>query len=155
MLARAAAWFDGSPSRAERICGGTFHAIAHKIIRQHAESFSLPPQFTILDQGDATDLLDVLRPDHGLDHTGQLAPRAAACADIYTRCVNTGRPVSEVVTASFPWCAPFTGQLAGLFRAYTARKRAGNLLDFDDLLLLWQAARRGAPPVLRSRHPGP
>ena len=151
MLARAAAWFDGSFKGAERICGGTFHAIAHKIIRQHAESFSLPPQFTILDQGDATDLLDVLRPDHGLDHTGQRAPRAAVCADIYTRCVNTGRPVSEVVTASFPWCVPFTGQLAGLFRAYTARKRAGNLLDFDDLLLLWQAALADpvAGPVLR------
>ena len=151
MLARAAAWFDGSPQGAERICGGTFHAIAHRIIRQHAESFSLPPQFTILDQGDATDLLDVLRPDHGFDNTGQRAPRAAVCADIYTRCVNTGRPVSEVVTASFPWCVPFTGQLAGLFRAYTARKRAGNLLDFDDLLLLWQAALADpvAGPVLR------
>ena len=151
MLARAAAWFDGSPQGAERICGGTFHAIAHKIIRQHAESFSLPPQFTILDQGDATDLLDVLRPDHGFDNTGQRAPRAAVCADIYTRCVNTGRPVSEVATASFPWCVPFTGQLAGLFRAYTARKRARNLLDFDDLLLLWQAALADpvAGPVLR------
>src|SRR5689334_11159397 len=148
MLARAAAWFDGSSGR---ICGGTFHAIAHKIIRQHAESFSLPPQFTILDQGDATDLLDVLRPDHGLDGTGPRAPRAAACADIYTRCVNTGRPVSEVVTAGFPWCKPFTAQLAALFRAYTARKRARHLLDFDDLLLLWQAALAdpAAGPVLR------
>src|SRR3984957_14288300 len=113
MLARAAAGADGSGGR---ICGGTFHAIAHKIIRQHAESFSLPPQFTILDPGDAVDILDALRPDHGLAATGQRAPRAAACADIYTRCVNTGRPVSEVVTASFPWCTPFTGQLAGLFR---------------------------------------
>ena len=154
MLARAAAWFDGSlegGGGSGRICGGTFHAIAHKIIRQHAESFSLPPQFTILDQGDATDLLDVLRPDHGLDGTGQRAPRAAACADIYTRCVNTGRPVSEVVTAGFPWCKPFTAQLAALFRAYTARKRARNLLDFDDLLLLWQAALAdpAAGPVLR------
>jgi DNA helicase-2/ATP-dependent DNA helicase PcrA len=148
MLARAAARFDGSSGR---ICGGTFHAIAHKIIRQHAESFSLPPQFTILDQGDATDLMDVLRPDHGLDNTGQRAPRAAACADIYTRCVNTARPVSEVVTASYPWCKPFTGQLAALFRDYTARKRARNLLDFDDLLLLWQAALADpvAGPVLR------
>jgi DNA helicase II / ATP-dependent DNA helicase PcrA len=153
MLARAAAGSDGAGSddAGGRICGGTFHAIAHKIIRQHAESFSLPPQFTILDPGDTVDLLDVLRPDHGLADTGQRAPRAAACADIYTRCVNTGRPVSEVVTASFPWCAPFTSQLAGLFRAYTAGKRARNLLDFDDLLLLWQAALADpvAGPVLR------
>ena len=65
--------------------------------------------------------------------------------------MNTGRPVSEVVTASFPWCKPFTGQLADLFRAYTARKRARHLLDFDDLLLLWQAALADpvAGPVLR------
>jgi DNA helicase-2/ATP-dependent DNA helicase PcrA len=142
---------NGRNGRAERICGGTFHAIAHAIIRQHAESFSLPPQFTILDQADTADILDVLRPDHGLGETGQRAPRAAACAEIYTRCVNTGRPVSEVVTASFPWCAPFTSQLADLFRGYTARKRARHLLDFDDLLLLWQAALADpvAGPVLR------
>jgi DNA helicase-2/ATP-dependent DNA helicase PcrA len=148
MLARAASAGAGS---AGRICGGTFHAIAHKIIRQHAESFSLPPQFTILDQADAADLMDVLRPDYGLADPGQRAPRAATCADIYSRCVNTGRPVSEVVTGSFPWCVPFTGHLADLFRAYTARKRARHLVDFDDLLLLWQAALAdpAAGPVLR------
>ena len=142
---------NGSAVGPERIYGGTFHAIAHKIIRQHAESFSLPPQFTILDQSDTTDLLDVLRPDHGLAESGQRAPRAATCADIYTRCVNTGRPVSEVLAGSFPWCVPFTSQLADLFRAYTARKRARHLVDFDDLLLLWQAALadQAAGPVLR------
>ncbi|MGH3151798.1 MAG: ATP-dependent helicase, partial [Streptosporangiaceae bacterium] len=149
MLARAAA--GGGSTAAGRICGGTFHAIAHKIIRRHAESFSLPPQFTIIDPGDATDILDALRPDHGLAEAGQRTPRAGACADIYTRCVNTGRGVSEVVTASYPWCSPFTSQLAGLFRAYTARKRDRHLLDFDDLLLLWQAALAdpAAGPVLR------
>jgi DNA helicase II / ATP-dependent DNA helicase PcrA len=148
MLARAAAVGQGS---AERMYGGTFHAIAHKIIRQHAESFSLPPQFTILDQADTADLLDVLRSEHGLAETGQRAPRAATCADIYTRCVNTGRPISEVVKASFPWCVPFTSQLADLFRDYTARKRSRHLVDFDDLLLLWQAALAdpAAGPVLR------
>lgn len=153
MLARAGAASAGA-SRDEadgKIWGGTFHAIAHKIIRRHAESFSLSPQFTILDPGDTTDILDVLRPGHGLAGTGQRTPRAATCADIYTRCVNTRRPVSEVVTAGYPWCAPFTGELAGLFRAYTARKRERHLLDFDDLLLLWQAALAdpAAGPVLR------
>ena len=151
MLARAASGASSTGGSSGRICGGTFHAIAHKIIRQHAESFSLPPQFTILDQSDAAEVLDVLRPDHGLAEGGQRSPRAATCADIYTRCVNTGRPVSEVVTASFPWCVPFTAELASLFRAYTARKRGRHLLDFDDLLLLWQAALADAAagPVLR------
>ena len=93
----------------------------------------------------------MLRPDHGLAEAGQRAPRAAACAEIYTRCVNTGRPVSEVVAAHFPWCVPFTTELADLFRAYGALKRSRHFLDFDDLLLLWQAALadQRAGPVLR------
>ena len=41
MLSRAAA---GARPAGGPITGGTFHAIAHRIIRQHAESFSLPPR---------------------------------------------------------------------------------------------------------------
>src|ERR1700684_1701906 len=43
MLARARA--AGAPG-AERIWGGPFHAIAHRIVRAHAESFALPPEFS-------------------------------------------------------------------------------------------------------------
>jgi DNA helicase-2/ATP-dependent DNA helicase PcrA len=131
----------GTPRTAdERICGGTFHAIAHRIIRAHAESFSLPPEFSVIDPADVADVLDVLRADHGLVGTERRAPRAAVCADIYTRCVNTQTTIADVVAASFPWCRDFTGQLAGLFRAYVAHKRSHALVDFDDLLLLWRAA---------------
>jgi DNA helicase II / ATP-dependent DNA helicase PcrA len=136
-----------------RITGGTFHAIAHRIIRQHAESFSLPPQFTVIDPSDVTDLMDAGRADHGLASTGtgRRAPRAAACAEIYTRCVNTQVSVAEVVRADFPWCTDYTGQLAELFRGFVAHKRSHGLVDFDDLLLLWRAALAdpAAGPVLR------
>jgi DNA helicase II / ATP-dependent DNA helicase PcrA len=135
----------------ERICGGTFHAIAHRIIRAHAESFSLPPEFSVIDPADVADVLDALRTDHGLVGTERRAPRAGVCADIYTRCVNTQTTVAEIVASSFPWCRDFTGQLAGLFRAYVAHKRSHALVDFDDLLLLWRAALAdpAAGPALR------
>ncbi|HLQ57257.1 MAG TPA: ATP-dependent helicase [Streptosporangiaceae bacterium] len=135
----------------ERICGGTFHAIAHRIIRAHAESFSLPPEFSVIDPADVADVLDTLRADHDLVGTRRRAPRAAVCADIYTRCVNTHTAVADVVHSTFPWCADFTGQLSGLFRDYVAHKRRHGLVDFDDLLLLWQAALTdpAAGPVLR------
>jgi DNA helicase-2/ATP-dependent DNA helicase PcrA len=136
---------------AARVKGGTFHAIAHRIIRQHAEAFSLPPQFTVIDPGDVTDLFDVLRGNHGLISSERRTPRAAACADIYTRCVNTQRPVAEVVRAGFPWCTSFATQLSEMFQAYVAHKRGHGLVDFDDLLLLWRAALAdsAAGPVLR------
>ena len=137
MLARVA---PQVPAAGDRVCGGTFHAIAHRIIRAHAESFSLPPEFSVLDPPDVSDLLDVLRGDHDLVGTGRRAPRAAVCADIYTRCVNTHSAVAEVVRGGFPWCTDFTEQLAALFRGYVAHKRSHGLVDFDDLLLLWRAA---------------
>jgi DNA helicase-2/ATP-dependent DNA helicase PcrA len=148
MIARAGA---ETASAAERICGGTFHSIAHRIIRAHAESFSLPPAFSVIDPADVTDILDSLRADHDLVSSERRAPRAPACADIYTRCVNTRTPVEEMVRASFPWCTGFTAQLSALFRAYVAHKRRHALVDFDDLLLLWRAALADpkAGPALR------
>jgi DNA helicase-2/ATP-dependent DNA helicase PcrA len=148
MLSRAV---PGARPAGGRITGGTFHAIAHRIIREHAEAFSLPPEFTVIDPADMTDLLDARRADHGLVGTQRRTPRAAACADIYTRCVNTQRTVAEVVRRGFPWCTDYTEQLAELFRSYVAHKRSHGLVDFDDLLLLWRAALSdpAAGPVLR------
>jgi DNA helicase II / ATP-dependent DNA helicase PcrA len=135
----------------ERICGGTFHAVAHRIIRAHAESFSLPPAFSVIDPADVADVLDTLRADHDLVGTRRRAPRAAVCADIYTRCVNTHTAIADVTASHFPWCTDFTGQLSGLFRDYVAHKRRHGLVDFDDLLLLWRAALAdvAAGPALR------
>ncbi len=148
MLARAAA---RAVTADERICGGTFHAIAHRVIREHAEAFSLPPEFSVIDPADVGDLLDVLRLEHGLVGTERRAPRAGVCADIYTRCVNTQTPVRDVVLRDFPWCGDFTSQLAEMFRGYVTHKRRHGLVDFDDLLLLWRAALADpeAGPVLR------
>ncbi|HEY7430647.1 MAG TPA: ATP-dependent helicase [Streptosporangiaceae bacterium] len=153
MLARARPRNQGVPGRSagDRICGGTFHALAHRVIREHAEAFSLPPEFTVIDPPDVTDLLDSMREEHGLVGTQRRAPRAAVCADIYTRCVNTQTAIPELVLADFPWCNDYTGQLAALFSGYVAHKRKHGLVDFDDLLLLWRAALADpdAGPVLR------
>jgi DNA helicase-2/ATP-dependent DNA helicase PcrA len=148
MLSRAA---PRARAASGRITGGTFHAIAHRIIRQQAESFSLPPEFTVIDPADMADLLDARRTDHGLAGTQRRAPRAAVCADIYTRCVNTQMTVADVVRRGFPWCAEYASQLAELFRGYVVHKRSHALVDFDDLLLLWRAALAdpAAGPVLR------
>jgi superfamily I DNA/RNA helicase len=148
IMARVA---PANAAASERICGGTFHAIAHRIIREHAESFALPPEFSVLDPADVTDLMDRLRAEHDLVGTARRAPRAAVCADIYTRCVNTRTTVAEVVQAGFPWCTDFTPALSGLFRGYVAHKRQHGLVDFDDLLLLWRAALadEAAGPALR------
>jgi DNA helicase II / ATP-dependent DNA helicase PcrA len=150
MLARAQP-ADASP--ANRMTGGTFHAVAHRIIRAHAEAFALPPEFSVIDPADVSDVMDTLRDANGLVGTnaGRRTPRAATCAEIYSRCVSTSTQLADVLTEGYPWCVPFTSQLAGLFTAFVAYKRQHGLVDFDDLLLLWRAALADttAGPVLR------
>jgi DNA helicase-2/ATP-dependent DNA helicase PcrA len=138
MLARATALIGAAPGT-RRPWGGTFHAIAHRFVSGYAESLGLPTGFTVLDPAEATDVLDLLRGGCGLTGTAVRLPRSATLIEAYSRCVNTQRPLSEVLAADYPWCEPHLGAIAELFRAYVARKRAGALLDFDDLLLHWRA----------------
>jgi DNA helicase II / ATP-dependent DNA helicase PcrA len=138
MLARAAALCgDGAASR--RMWGGTFHAVAHRLISEHASALGLA-EVTVLDPADVVDLIEILRDEHGLAAASGAArsPRAATIADVYTRAVNTGRPARDVVSTDFPWSEPHVEQVLEVLKAYVARKRQRGLLDFDDLLLYWR-----------------
>jgi DNA helicase-2/ATP-dependent DNA helicase PcrA len=141
MLARAAALCpdrDGT----RRVWGGTFHAIAHRLIAEHAGQLGLA-EVSVIDPSDVVDLIDLLRDEHGLSaesaaDTGRL-PRAATLAEIYSRSVNTGRPAREVISTDYPWCDPHADRIMALLKDFVARKRSRALLDFDDLLLAWRA----------------
>jgi DNA helicase-2/ATP-dependent DNA helicase PcrA len=148
MLARAVSLIGDLPGR-RRPRGGTFHSVAHAFVSAYAGRLGLPDAFGVLDPGDAADVMDLLRADVGLSGTSSRAPRAATLVELYSRCVNTGRPLSEVVATDFPWCEPHRDALVELFRSFTERKRRHGLLDFDDLLLYWRALlideQTGAP----------
>jgi DNA helicase-2/ATP-dependent DNA helicase PcrA len=141
MLARAAV-LCGDRRAAGKLWGGTFHAVAHRLVSQYREALALPGEFSVLDQADACDLMDLLRHGHGLAGTSARFPRADTLVDAYSRAVNTGRPARDVITTEFPWCEPHIDRMLDLFRDYMARKRAGALLDFDDLLLAWRSLLR-------------
>ncbi|HEY3629678.1 MAG TPA: ATP-dependent helicase [Jatrophihabitantaceae bacterium] len=138
MLARAAT-LCGDRRAAGKLWGGTFHAVAHRLVSQYREPLGLPAEFSVLDQADAGDLMDLLRHDHDLAGSAQRFPRADTLVDAYSRSVNTGRPARDVIATEFPWCEPHTDRMLELFRDYMARKRSGGLLDFDDLLIAWRS----------------
>ena len=121
------------------VLGGTFHSVAHRFVRMHAASVGLAPGFAVLDPGDAADLLDLIREEHGHAQSQRRFPRKSTLLDIYSRTVNFQRPLSEVVSEAFPWCEEHVEEMATLFKTYTARKRSLGVLDLDDLLLYWRA----------------
>ena len=121
-----------------RIWGGTFHAIANRLLRLHARPLGLGETFTVLDRSDAEDLLNDVRSDLALDKGDVRFPRKGTCLSIYSRCVNAQEPVEAVLKAHFPWCMAYPDALKTVFKAYAQRKQDQNTLDYDDLLLYWK-----------------
>jgi DNA helicase-2/ATP-dependent DNA helicase PcrA len=137
MVSRAAA-LCGDSSSARRVLGGTFHAIAHRLVVEHADALGLGA-VSILDPGDVIDLLDLMREEFGLTGTSVRLPPSQALADICSRAVNTHRPARAVIAADFPQYEHCTEQILPLLGEFMARKRSAGLLDFDDLLIAWRA----------------
>jgi DNA helicase-2/ATP-dependent DNA helicase PcrA len=124
---------------ARGVVGGTFHSVAHNVVRQHAAALGLPSGFGLLDAGDAADVLDLLREEHGHAQSRTRFPKKGTLLDIYSRTVNSERRLSEVIPEHFPWCEDHAEAIGTLFRSYTARKRSLGVIDLDDLLLYWRA----------------
>jgi DNA helicase-2/ATP-dependent DNA helicase PcrA len=149
MLSRAARYT--TREAAGQVWGGTFHAVANRVLRLHGRRLGLDQGFTVMDQGDAASLMGLVRHEvlanlgDGNQH-GPRFPRAQTLTEIYSRVVNTGASLSIVLETSFPWCRPGASAMPAIFAAYVARKREQHLLDFDDLLLCWRALE-GRPPM--------
>ncbi len=125
---------------ASRVWGGTFHATANRLLRQFGRRIELPQDFTILDQGDAEDLMNLVRTEIVGRQKHTRFPRKGACLAIYSRCVNARMQLGDVLANDYPWCVDWEEQLAELFDLYVRRKQESNALDYDDLLLYWNAA---------------
>jgi DNA helicase II / ATP-dependent DNA helicase PcrA len=138
MLQRARALVP-IPSGSAGVVGGTFHSVAHRFVRLHAASVGLAPGFAVLDAGDAADVLDLIREEHGHAQRKRRFPKKSTLLDIYSRTVNAQRALSEVIAEAFPWCEDHVEDIAAVLKAYTARKRALGVIDLDDLLLYWRA----------------
>src|SRR2546421_482259 len=63
LVERARALGQRVAPRAGRVLGGTFHSVAHQLVRLHASSLGLDSGFGVLDAGDAADLLDFVREE--------------------------------------------------------------------------------------------
>ena len=121
-----------------RVWGGTFHAVANRLLRIYGRALDLTPDFTVMDQADAADLMNLIRNELGLSKKERRFPRKMTLVKIYSHTVNAEMPLSKVVERYFPWCEGELEPLSEIFNRYTQRKRASHVLDYDDLLLCWR-----------------
>jgi len=116
---------------------GTFHSVGARLLREYAELIGLAPAFTINDREDSADLMNLVRHELGLSAKERRFPAKSTCFAIYSRVVNTGASLGQVLDSAFPWCREWEADLRMLFAAYVDAKQKQSVLDYDDLLLYW------------------
>ena len=133
MLARVG---DLIGARSQRVCGGTFHSVANLLLRRYGRSIGVEPGFTILDRGDAEDLIALMRAQLGLNEKDKRFPRKGTIMEMLSKCENTLRNLDEIILEEFGHFADHVEDLGRLQKAYQAAKRQKQLLDYDDLLVM-------------------
>jgi DNA helicase-2/ATP-dependent DNA helicase PcrA len=144
MLTRAERLVGGT-SRA--VHGGTFHATGHRLIRRFGGAAGVPKDFSIMDQGDAEDLVQLSRAQLGYSQTHRRFPKKETLHYVYSRHINTEIPVAEIVRDEFPQFTEYLDDFSRIFTHYLERKQERNLVDYDDLLLFWATMLEASPEL--------
>jgi len=109
---------------------GTFHSVAAKMLRRHAELVGLQSNYTIIDTDDQLRLLKQLIQAEGLDEKRWPARQLAGLID---RWKNRGLGPADLDAAENEAYANGKGQ--HFYRLYQDRLKTLNACDFGDLLL--------------------
>jgi DNA helicase-2/ATP-dependent DNA helicase PcrA len=131
MLARAAALAD---ARCQRVSGGTFHSISHSVLRRFPEQANLNRAFTVLDQSDTEDLIDLLRRQMRLTRNRHF-PRKRTIGAIFSMMINKVIPMKKVLSQNYPQFVDERRELEALFKSFEGYKRTRHMLTYDDLLV--------------------
>jgi DNA helicase-2/ATP-dependent DNA helicase PcrA len=124
---------------------GTFHSVAARMLRAHAELVGLKSNFTILDTDDQLRVMKQLIAASGLDEKRWPARQLAGLID---RWKNRGWTPKQVDAGEAESFGPGRGR--ELYAAYQQRLKTLNACDFGDLLLHMLVILRTHTDVLES-----
>lgn len=132
MMSRASVLLD---HRCSKINGGTFHSFANLTLRKYAKAIGIDSTFTILDQGDSEDVINLIRGQLNLGQDKKRFPNKQTIYKVLSLSVNTGRTIEEILNEDYPHFAEYSDKFKDIFKVFTQYKRKNNLLDYDDLLI--------------------
>ena len=136
MLTRAAALAD---ARCQRVSGGTFHSLGHSVLRKFADEAGVAKNFTVLDQSDTEDLIDLLRRQIRLTKA-QHFPRKRTIGAMFSMMVNKVLSLKQVLNQHYPQFVDERSNLETLFKTFEEFKRSRHMLTYDDLLVRFREA---------------
>jgi len=120
---------------------GTFHGLAHRLLRAHWQDAGLPQGFQILDADDQIRLIKRLLRDQGLDDS-RWPPRQAQWF------INAQKDEGRRAVHLDDGGDPFQRQMMAIYAAYEEACRRAGLVDFAELLLRAHELWRDRPEIL-------
>ena len=117
--------------------GGTFHSIGNRILRKHADRLGYKSDFTILDREDSKDLVQACIDASKVEVNEVRFPKAEMLADMFSMAVNTNQRIHTILETNYHAFAGMGDVITEIQAAFQERKRQNNVMDFDDLLVLW------------------
>ena len=120
-----------------RLWGGTFHHLAHRVLRAHARRLGYENNFVIIDADDAKQFLNRCIAAK-VKNSGTRFPRGDVLRDIISYARNTDQRLEDVIPERFPYLEDFLEAMTVVAAHYGSEKKRLNVMDFDDLLLNWR-----------------
>jgi DNA helicase-2/ATP-dependent DNA helicase PcrA len=131
-----------------RLWGGTFHHIAHRILRASGHLLGYERNFTIMDSEDARQLMNTCISEARIDPKADKFPKGDILRDILSLAANTESPPEEIVFGRYPFFHHRMEEIQNVIARYIQKKRTLNVMDFDDLLLNCRKLLADHEPVL-------
>jgi len=135
MLERAAALAD---PRCRSVSGGTFHSLAHRVLREHGGLLGFDPAFTVLDRSDMEEIIQSLVRENHLDQGGVRFPKRTTLANILSKAANLQVSVEAAMTEEYPQFLGHAAQINRLGELYREYKQSNQLMDYDDLIIFFR-----------------
>jgi DNA helicase-2/ATP-dependent DNA helicase PcrA len=144
MLSRAERLVGTSSTR---VHGGTFHATGNRLLRQFGKRVGIASDFSIMDQGDAVDLMGIARANLGVGKKDRRFPKKETLHWLYSRHVNTEIPIEDILHGEVPQFLDYSQEILRIYAEYISRKQERSLMDYDDLLLTWALMLEQSPDL--------
>ncbi|MFZ5428541.1 MAG: ATP-dependent helicase [Thermodesulfobacteriota bacterium] len=135
--------------------GGTFHAFSFATLRRNPQAAGYPGTLTIMDRGDAEEVMGHVVADLGAGKGDKSFPKKGFILELISKARNKELAIHDVLSREAYQLLPHAMALEAIADEYRIYKENHGLLDYDDMLFTLEKALLTHPELLenlRRRH---
>ena len=137
-------------SDTRNIMGGTFHHVAHLVLRKHAHYLGYKTNFSIVDSEDSRQIISTCMGELKIDPKLSKFPKSNILAEIISLTVNTQNTLDDVLESRYPFFLHLINEINQIACLYEQKKKELVVMDFDDLLNNCRTLLKENPDILKT-----